>query len=62
MFSSLGTRWRLGRDAGASPKEARGDDPRIVYDQEFIASEETGKFRKQPVFEIPGGAILEQET
>ena len=40
----------LGMDAGTPPEQTRGDDARIIEDQEFVAAEERGKFRELPVF------------
>jgi hypothetical protein len=51
MLGSRGARWRLRMDAGTPPEQAGGDDARIVEDEEFVTSQETGEFREEAVFE-----------
>jgi len=48
-------------DAGTPPEQAGGDDARIVEDEEFVTSQETGEFREESVFENSCGTIQEQE-
>jgi hypothetical protein len=48
-------------DAGAPSEQAGGDDARIVEDEEFVASQENGKFREEAVFEYSRGTIQEEE-
>jgi hypothetical protein len=43
------------------PEQASRDDPRIVEDQEFVASQETVEFGEQAVFENSRRSIQEQE-
>jgi hypothetical protein len=50
MFGSRGARWRLRMDAGTPPEQAGRDDPRVVEDEEFVASQETREFREELVF------------
>jgi hypothetical protein len=38
-------------NSGTPPKQARRDDPRVVDDQELIASQKKWKIREQAVFE-----------
>src|SRR5260370_14656220 len=51
MLGSRGARWRLRTDASTPREQACGDDARVVEDQEFVASQETGEFREESVFE-----------
>ena len=51
MLGSRGSRWRLRMHAGAPPEQAGGDDARIVEDEEFVTSQESGEFREEPVCE-----------
>jgi hypothetical protein len=53
MFGSRGARWRLRMNAGTPPEQAGRDDARIVEDEEFVASQETGEFNEEPVLEKP---------
>jgi hypothetical protein len=38
-------------DPGPSPIQAGRNDARIVEDEEFVAAQQIGEFRKEPVFE-----------
>ncbi len=40
-------------NAGTPPEQAGRDDARIVEDEEFVASQETGEFNEEPVLEKP---------
>ena len=51
MLRSCGPRGRLRMDAGTPPEQASGNDPCIVEDEEFVASQETRQIREEPVFE-----------
>ncbi|MGC2416675.1 MAG: hypothetical protein WA434_02950, partial [Candidatus Acidiferrales bacterium] len=43
--------WRLGMDSGAAAEKARGEDARVVDDDEFVAAEQIGEFAEGAVFE-----------
>src|SRR5260370_19049464 len=51
MLRFCGARWRLRMNACAPPEQPRGDDARIVEHQEFVTSQEIGKFSKEAVLE-----------
>jgi hypothetical protein len=51
LLGSRGSRWRLRMDASAPPEQAGGDDARIVEDEEFVTSQQSGEFREEAVFE-----------
>ena len=49
-------------DADPPAKEACGNDARVVQDEEFIAAEQVGKFRKKPVVEAASGARKQEKS
>src|SRR5258708_7859553 len=51
MLRLCGPRGRLRTDARTPSEQARRDDARIVEDEEFVTTQETGKFREEAVFE-----------
>jgi hypothetical protein len=52
----------LGMDSYTTAEEARGENARIVENDEFIAAQEVGKFAELPVFPRAGGFVDEQHA
>jgi hypothetical protein len=44
-------------EAGAATEETRGNDARVVQDDEFVASEELQKIPKEVIVQAPCGSI-----
>jgi len=61
VLGFCGARRRLRVNASAPPEQPRGDDTRIVEDDELIAPQQAGQFSKESIFESPGSAIQQKE-
>ena len=48
-------------NASAPPEQPRGDDTRIVEDEELITSQQVGQVSKESIFESPGSALEQKE-
>ena len=46
---------------GAPPEQPRGDDTRIIEDEELVAPQEVGQSSKESIFDGPGSAIEQKE-
>jgi len=48
-------------NASAPPEQPRGDDKRIIEDEELIAGQEIRQFSKESILERPRGTIEQKE-
>jgi hypothetical protein len=62
MFQACGARGRLRVDAGAATEETRGNDARVVQEDEFVASEEFGEIPEEVVVQAACRSIDLQQA
>jgi hypothetical protein len=51
MFAARGARRRLSVDPGATAKQTSGNDPSVIQDEQFIATEQVGKIGEEAIIE-----------
>src|SRR6266478_2262431 len=61
VFQFSCSRGRVRVDAGTPPEQARRNDARVVKNEKLVASQQTGEFREEAVFEDTCQSIQTQE-